>query len=45
VLEKGRAVESGLHEELYDKKGTYYDIFTAMANSLNLDKITKTMED
>lgn len=45
VLEKGRAVESGLHEELYDKKGIYYDIFTAMANSLNLDKITKTMED
>jgi ABC-type multidrug transport system fused ATPase/permease subunit len=45
VLEKGRAVESGLHEELYDKKGAYYAIFTAMANSLNIDKITKTMED
>ncbi len=44
VLEQGRAVESGVHEELFDRKGTYYEIFTAMANSLNIDKITKTME-
>lgn len=45
VLENGRAVESGVHEELYNKKSTYYNIFTAMANSLNLDKITKTMDE
>ncbi len=44
VLEQGRAVESGVHEELFDRKGTYYEIFTAMANSLNIDKITKTLE-
>ncbi|MCD8539146.1 MAG: ABC transporter, partial [Leadbetterella sp.] len=44
VLEQGRAVESGVHEELFDRKGTYYDIFTAMANSLNIDKITRTLE-
>ena len=44
VLEQGRAMESGVHEELFDKKGTYYQIFTAMANSLNIDKITKTMD-
>lgn len=44
VLEQGRAMESGVHEELFDRKGTYYEIFTAMANSLNIDKITKTLE-
>lgn len=44
VLEQGRAVESGVHDELFEKKGTYYGIFTAMANSLNIDKITKTLE-
>lgn len=44
VMEQGRAVESGVHEELFDRKGTYYEIFTAMANSLNIDKITRTLE-
>ncbi len=44
VLEQGRAVESGHHEELFDRKGRYYEIFTAMANSLNIDKITKTLD-
>lgn len=43
VLEKGRVVEQGTHEELYDNKSAYYEIFNAMANSLNIDKITKTM--
>src|SRR5690606_32090458 len=44
VLEQGKAVESGQHEELFDRKGRYYEIFTAMANSLNIDKITKTLD-
>lgn len=44
VLEKGKCVEVGTHESLYDLKGTYYEIFTAMANSLNIDKINQTME-
>ncbi|ADQ18791.1 ABC transporter ATP-binding protein [Leadbetterella byssophila] len=44
VLEQGRAVESGHHEALFDQKGRYYEIFTAMANSLNIDKITKTLD-
>jgi ABC-type multidrug transport system fused ATPase/permease subunit len=44
VLEKGRCVEMGDHEFLYDLKGTYFQIFTAMANSLNIDKINKTMD-
>ncbi len=45
VLEKGLVVEQGTHEELYNNKSVYFDIFNAMANSLNVDKITKTMAD
>ena len=45
VLEKGRVIEEGSHEELYDNKSAYFNIFNAMANSLNLDKITDTMND
>ncbi len=45
VLDKGRVAEQGNHEDLYDNKNTYYEIFNAMANSLNIDKIAKTMSD
>jgi ABC-type multidrug transport system fused ATPase/permease subunit len=45
VLDKGKSVEVGTHEILYDLKGTYYQIFTAMANSLNIDKITQTIDE
>lgn len=45
VLEKGRVIEEGTHEDLYDNKNTYHEIFNAMANSLNLAKITDTMND
>lgn len=44
VLEKGKCVEEGTHEALYDNKGAYYNIFKAMANSLNIEKITQTMD-
>lgn len=44
VLDKGKAVELGTHESLYDLKGTYFKIFTAMANSLNIGKITQTID-
>ncbi|MBW1656377.1 ABC transporter ATP-binding protein [Flavobacterium quisquiliarum] len=44
VLEKGHCVEKGTHDELYDNKRTYYQIFMAMANSLNIDKITQTFD-
>ncbi|WP_025124809.1 ABC transporter ATP-binding protein [Myroides odoratimimus] len=43
VMEKGRVVENGKHEELYENKKTYYEIFSAMANSLNLEKISQTL--
>ncbi|AEE48777.1 ABC transporter ATP-binding protein [Haliscomenobacter hydrossis] len=43
VMDNGQVVEQGLHEELYDKQGTYFRIFNAMANSLNIEKIAKTL--
>lgn len=44
VLEKGKCVEKGTHDELFDNKGVYHQIFMAMANSLNIDKITQTFD-
>jgi ABC-type multidrug transport system fused ATPase/permease subunit len=44
VLKEGRVVESGTHEELYEKGGTYSEIFNAAARSLNLDRISRTLE-
>lgn len=44
VLKEGRVVEIGTHEELYDRHGTYFEIFNASARSLNLDKIAQTLE-
>jgi ABC-type multidrug transport system fused ATPase/permease subunit len=44
VMQKGRIVEHGTHEELYHiDGGAYRSIFDAMARSLNIDKITKTL--
>jgi ABC-type multidrug transport system fused ATPase/permease subunit len=43
VIEHGRVVETGTHEELYEQRGKYYEIFTAMSDSLNLDKIRDTL--
>ena len=45
VLEKGKVVEQGTHETVYDKNGAYKKIFDAMANSLNIEKIAKTLND
>jgi len=45
VMEKGQVVESGIHETLYEHKQTYYEIFSAMANSLNLEKISQTLHE
>ncbi len=43
VLEKGKIMEQGTHEQLYENRSTYYEIFNAMASSLNINKIAKTM--
>lgn len=45
ILENGHVVETGKHENLYKEKGTYYNIFNAMANSLNINKIIDTIDD
>lgn len=44
VLKEGRVVGRGTHEELYDDNETYRDIFNASARSLNLEKISRTMD-
>ena len=43
VIEDGRVVETGTHETLYANQGKYYEIFNAMSDSLNLDKISQTL--
>ena len=45
VMKKGRVVESGTHEELYDDAGVYKEIFDASARSLNLDRLVKTYKE
>lgn len=43
VIEHGRVVETGTHEALYTQRGKYFEIFNAMSDSLNLDKINQTL--
>ncbi|MDU1904287.1 MAG: ABC transporter ATP-binding protein [Dysgonomonas sp.] len=45
VMKKGEIVESGMHEEIYKLDGVYKEIFDAMARSLNIDKISKTIDN
>jgi ABC-type multidrug transport system fused ATPase/permease subunit len=44
VLKEGRVVEHGTHEELYERDGTYREIFNASARSLNIEKISRTLD-
>ena len=44
VMEGGHIVESGTHEENYRRGGSYRRIFDAMARSLNVEKIARTLE-
>ncbi|HEX7176059.1 MAG TPA: ABC transporter ATP-binding protein [Pyrinomonadaceae bacterium] len=44
VLKEGRVVEHGAHEDLYERDGTYREIFNASARSLNIDKISRTLD-
>ncbi|MGP9544513.1 ABC transporter ATP-binding protein [Psychrobacter sp. AOP7-B1-25] len=43
VIENGRVMETGTHEALYANHGKYYEIFNAMSDSLNLNKISQTL--
>ncbi len=44
VLEKGQVVETGSHEDLYKNQHTYFEIFNAMANSMNFHKIKESID-
>ncbi len=44
VMKDGYVVEHGTHEEIYRMEGVYKSIFDAMARSLNIDKISRTLE-
>jgi len=44
VLKSGRVVERGTHEEVYRGEGVYKEIFDAAARSLNVGKISDTIE-
>ncbi|HEX8337744.1 MAG TPA: hypothetical protein VF621_13500 [Pyrinomonadaceae bacterium] len=44
MLKEGRVVESGTHDALYDNQGTSREIFDASARSLNIDKISRTLD-
>ena len=45
VMQKGRIVESGPHDDLYAQNGAYSRLFDAMARSLNVDKIARTYHE
>ncbi|MDR0231918.1 MAG: ABC transporter ATP-binding protein/permease [Dysgonamonadaceae bacterium] len=44
VMKNGRVVEYGTHEDVYHQDGTYKEIFDAAARSLNVEKISGTIE-
>jgi ABC-type bacteriocin/lantibiotic exporters, contain an N-terminal double-glycine peptidase domain len=44
VMKDGRIADTGTHDEIYDREGVYKEIFDAMARSLNIDKISKTLK-
>ena len=44
VMRNGRIVEHGTHRHLFSNGGEYHDIFAAMARSLNMDKIARTLD-
>lgn len=45
TMKEGHVVESGTHEQIYHQSGVYKEIFDAMARSLNIDKISQTLDN
>ncbi|MBJ6145939.1 ABC transporter ATP-binding protein [Hymenobacter sp. BT559] len=45
VMKNGERMESGTHLALYEKRGTYREIFHASARNLNIEKLAETMAD
>ena len=44
VMKAGHVTEHGTHEEVYQQNGAYKEIFDAAARSLNVEKISNTIE-
>lgn len=44
AIKDGHIMEHGTHQEVYKKEGVYKEIFDASARSLNIDKISKTID-
>jgi ABC-type multidrug transport system fused ATPase/permease subunit len=45
VMQNGEIAEHGEHDALYRQHGVYRTIFDAMAKSLNIEKISKTLDE
>ncbi|WP_278362756.1 ABC transporter ATP-binding protein [Acinetobacter schindleri] len=45
VMKEGAIAEHGEHDQLYHQDGVYKQIFDAMAKSLNIEKIARTLEE
>lgn len=45
AMEMGKILESGPHDQIYEQNGVYKNIFDAMARSLNIEKIARTLDD
>ena len=44
VMKQGHVVEHGTHEDVYRQNGAYKEIFDAAARSLNVERISGTLE-
>ena len=44
LIESGRVIQSGTHEDLYRKSQAYKELFDAMARSLNIKKISQSID-
>ncbi len=44
VIKEGKVVEFGTHIDLYEKAGTYHEIFDSSVRTLNIEKISQTLE-
>lgn len=44
LIEDGKVIQSGTHDELYQESKAYKELFEAMARSLNIQKISQSLD-